>query len=259
MPVPVILMADGGNDESRRELRAIFASPTFHVIETKDSGCEVKAVRKALDDAFLISANEKCIIIRDTSTTYYEFDDIERIARYDMSGCDALYLGRWGDGCNLYRNQEEYVGVKVVSTYRPGGFQAIMLSVSARDAIRTTTYTPGQSLNKLISSMVYSGNFRAKTVTVNLFVFDIIRFARSNSDYEKRNECLPVVPSAAPNIKAYTYFFVAALIILVVLLGVGLYYIIPHSTTPSAPSSQPEEMGARDIISPRAPFDSKFK
>lgn len=249
MGIPVVLIGDGGNDESRSELKRIFDDSHFTVFDVHMPVYTQSALATPGPSPFILAEREmilqalkmakdnnphgKCLLVRDTSTTCYDMPDLSKLTEYDMGETDVVYLGKWGDGCNLYRNQEEWVGVKLVTTYRPGGFQAVMLSPRIRDAILSPSFTYTDSINRLLSKMVYHGTYKAKSVSVNLFVFDIMRFAKSNNDYEKRCECSSVVPSDAAGIKAYTYFFIAVLIILVLFLGVGMYFLVPraHSHT----------------------------
>jgi len=269
MGIPVVLTDDGGNAESRMELRTLFSGhkftvhsvdmPSFTQSALSIPGpspfvlAEREMILKALTLAKESNPNGMCMLVRDTSTTCYDMPDLTKIAEYDMKETDVVYLGKWGDGCNLYRNQEEYVGVKLVTTYRPGGFQAVMLSPRIRDAILAPSFMYTDPINKLLSKMIYHGCYKAKAVSVNLFVFDIMRFAKSNTDYEKRCECSSVVPGDAAGVKAYTYFFIAVLIVLVVFLGIGMYFLVPrarvdHSNVNGTYTNDYEPTRARDFL-----------
>lgn len=237
---PVLMIDDNldqeNKEKSRKRLKYLFSNSNFVISEfeknpdfTDSLESEKDIILRSLNKAREINPGSNCFLLKDTSTTMFGPEDIYEILQYNLKDFDLLYLCRWCDSCNLYRNLEEFAGISIATTHRPQGFQAVMISPKVRDMILSPSFEYKDFLSNIISKMTYNRFLRAKTVVYNVFNFDM-DFARVNSDYEKLNQCAYVVPKADSGINSSTYFFVGSLVALIVIAGVGLYAVGPKKT-----------------------------
>lgn len=231
---PIIILDDGANLEDQKNLKYLFSNSSFVVSEifAKDTpnqpqfDTEREMVIRAFQRAKEINPESNFLIIKNTSSTAFGPEEIYELLNYKLKDFDLLYLCRWNDSCNLYRNIENFAGFEIATTDRPQGFQAILFSPKTRDMILSQSFVYSEEIGTILSKMIYNRFLKAKTVIYNVFNFNI-NYVRYNGEYQKFNQCSHVIPNKEKGVNTSTYFFVGTLIGLIVIAGVGLYAVGP--------------------------------
>lgn len=225
--IPVFILPDGGNADV---VSYLFSNSLFEVIKIDKELSEKTAIMTALNLWKTLHPESNAILIKDTSMSSF---DPEQIAIYcdQPFGDDLLYLCRWNDGCNLYRDERNVEGNVMVTTYRPHGFQAILFKPKVRDAILSDSFESSGNIGDILTSMIYSNKLKAKTYLINVVEYDILNYGYDNIDYTKFNRCADPLPPPRKSIPASTYFYVGAIIALVIIAGIGMFKLGPATKT----------------------------
>jgi hypothetical protein len=237
MTIPVVIIPDGGDMDS---ILYSFSNTIFDMIDLPEDVTCVKLDSNLEYEKHLVKTslqlckekypNKNCILVKDTSTTVFQPDQISIFASHEIKE-DILYLCTWTDSCNLYRESVNVEGVEQVTTYKPYGFQSMVFSPKARDYILSPQFPYSTFLGLVLPNEIYNGNLTARTYVNNIFNYDIMKYARDTMDYIKRNKCNDAVITPSNGIPPSTYFYVAGIITLIVVAGVGAFKLGPDTTT----------------------------
>lgn len=224
--LPVVIIPDGGDSIS---LKSTLSDHYFNIIPMD---LEVDAETPKIYEKILVTtALEKCrdlypdrpcLLIKDTSITRYKAEEIKKFASVEIED-DLLYLCRWNDSCNLYRDPIQIGGNELVITYKPYGFQAIIFSVRARDLILSKDFEYNNFLGFILPQLVYSNKLTARTYIDNIYEYDIVNHARDFLDYVKFNRCSETKLESNSNISSSTYFYATAIVFFVAIVGYSVF------------------------------------
>ena len=76
--------------------------------------------------------------------------------------------------------------------------------------------------------------------------FDILNYASENSDYDKMNRCSSSVQPPRNSIPPSTYFYVAAIITLIIMAGIGMYKLGPNKVSDKVNLYRKQDRGDND-------------
>jgi hypothetical protein len=236
MKIPVVIIPDGGDMDS---MLYTFSNSIFDIIDLPEDVSHVKLDSNLEYEKHLVKTslqlcrekypNERCILVKDTCMTVFEPDQISVFASHEIKE-DLLYLCTWLDSCNLYRDPVYVEGVEQVTTYKPYGFQSIVFSPKARDYILSSEFLYSTFLGLVLPNEIYNAKLSARTYVTNIFNYDIMKYARENMDYTKRNKCNDLAIPPSRGIPPSTYFYVAGIISLIVIAGVGAFKLGPDTS-----------------------------
>jgi hypothetical protein len=154
-----------------------------------------------------------------------------------QSDYDICYLSKYLDACYLYTDRKQIGSgdTSIVSTYKPKGLQAVLLTRKCIQYILSNERLPksgklfkpsgNSSLADDITKLISHGELRAFAVVPNLFDFDINR-ATNPTDYMKTTECAPP-PFNRDLVSGHESMFgsYVVLFILIILIIVGIYLV----------------------------------
>lgn len=133
---------------------------------------------------------------------------------------DLIYLCKWQDKCELYKNIVESVdeGSSLKWTSKPNATQAILYSPIARETTIEGLMRAKEdiTLGSFLNDRINSGQFLAAAFVPNIIDYDI-NLATNNKEYEKLNECVPV-PGDNPNPGGGSTLIWYILVVIIVLL-----------------------------------------
>lgn len=168
-------------------------------------------------------SNLPVIIIRDSSIS--NIGGIQMKSRIFKSleaakQADLIYLCKWKDRCELYKNIKESVdeGSGLKWSSKPNATQAILYSPLARDTTieGLRKVKDNMSLGDFLNEYINKEYFLAAVFVPNIIDYDI-NLANNNKEYEKLNECEPV-PTENPNPGGGSTLMWFILITLIILL-----------------------------------------
>lgn len=221
------------SDPNVNMIKQLFSDPYFIVQDFKPTNIndENLSIKEALSFAaqgpYVIDDNDNiqvqewwkdhpCIIIKDSSISNISSSDMKiRIttALDKANKADLFFLCKWNDQCNKYTD----VTSNLKWSNHPSATQAVMYTPESRNKI--INLINNIPVGELLNAEISHGKLLATVFVPNIVDFDI-NLATSNTDYAKLNECAPVVNNNAPTNEVTIYIWIAAVVILMVIITI---------------------------------------
>jgi len=240
--LPVYIITTGRRGPGTQNVSRLFQDPMFNVIVPElpteqrteflaklgqANALEATQILGVLSLSYAAAPDKPVIILKDNSVSHLTPEQITNRVKSILAltqPFDIFYLCKWNDRCQLYTNKRNMADTNtfLAQTQAPGGFQAVLITPSGRDIILGQAMMPNNKKFKLdhplpdqLTHEIFNGHLVAFTETPNIIDFDI-RYAMSNADYVKLNECQPVKQSSqnvGSSTAAYVWFFIVILAI----------------------------------------------
>lgn len=240
MGITTLVLSDGGSFET---VTSFFESDSFTMLTQFPDESQEEALYRTLR-SMGPPGSSPLLLLLDTITTTFNPPELTTILTMLSTKTQngVVYLGRWGDRCYLHRTSgnKRYPSdthrLKLVTVSSVGGFMAIYLSAEATKYLldHQNDHDGNVSLQQYLRNLVETKKLKAGALIPNVFTYDHSNYATTRENYDRTNECVNVTmlkDSTSPN--PQTYFYIAGIIGMVVILGYGLYLLGPK-TTPSS-------------------------
>ena len=196
----------------------------------------------AINDTLPTITSQYAIFIMDTSISSSSPTNIYNI----ISECillnqsasdpwDITYLCKLMDNCSTYQTVSTNVldtNAKIVRTFSPNGFQAVLLSptgLTKLAALLATIPTYTKPISLSIADQIAAGGWISFAITPNLISFDPALAKAGSFDYVKSAECRDPLPLQTPvKDSNMSFFWFVMVFIIVVVIIYTLIKIAPH-------------------------------